>query len=659
MSLAVAMAGAFVVAGPATPASATAAVANTHPAWATATADHGVAAASTTLTPTVFYAGQDPAGMTAYARAVSTPASPLYHRFLTPAQYHARFGATAAQVKAVRSWLTGAGLRVTSSDKAGVTVTGTTPAIQKAFGVTLRSYQVKGESHVAPTADARVPAAVAADVGTITGLTTMPTIMRPASLVGQVTTSLAKGVTGAKATATKTRNGTTFLGPARCSSYYGQVKDVTDPPFNGKQNPYVTCGYTGSQLRGAYGVTRSKLTGKGATVAIVAVYGSPTMLADANEHARTHGDKPFRDGQYTETVTPDQWTDLTRCGGPGGWAVEQTMDVEALHAMAPDANVRYYGANTCRDAGLLKAYQTINDTHGADIVSNSYGGFVYQTTGDEDPAAIAEFNRLFAQGAIEGISYQFSAGNCGPNDPATLCGLVSGSSTLQPGFPDSSPWVTAVGGTSLAIGAHNQALWSTAWGSNGWALVNGAWFPVGWLQGGGGGTSSLFRQPFYQQGVVPKELARTLLDGTKVANPMRVSPDVSMVADPFTGFIVGMTRTGSDGSTSYVETSIGGTSLACPLFAGLQASAMQAQGGEGFGWANPAIYARAGGHAFTDLTADGPGTSEAQVLPASEGVPAFVLDFGDNHVLKAGRGFDNNTGVGTPSKSYLRSFRTR
>ncbi|WP_367319147.1 protease pro-enzyme activation domain-containing protein [Streptomyces sp. HUAS ZL42] len=656
--LTAALVGAFLVASPAA-ASATAAVAHTHPAWATATADHGAAAASTTLTPTVFYAGQDPAGMTAYAQAVSTPTSPFYRHYLTPAEYHARFGATAAQVKAVRSWLTGAGLKITSSDKAGVTVTGTTPAIQKAFGVTLRSYKIKGESYVAPTADAQVPAAVAADVGTITGLTTMPTVMRPAGPLGQVTTSLAKGVTGAKATASKGRNGATFLGPARCSSYYGEVKDDTVPPFNGKQNPYVTCGYKPSQLRGAYGVTRSKLTGKGATVAIVAAYGSPTMLADANKHAENHGDKPFRDGQYTEMVTPEQWTDLNRCGGTNGWAIEQTLDVEALHAMAPDANVRYYGANTCRDAGFLKVFQTINDTHGADIVSNSWGAAIYRTTGDVDLASIAEFNRVFAQGAIEGISYQFSTGNCGPDDPATLCGMFSESSTPQPHFPASSPWVTAVGGTSMGIGARNQALWSTAWGTHAWYLLNDAWFPGGWVFGGGGGTSSLFRQPFYQQGVVSTELAKTLPNGTKVANPMRVTPDVSMPADPFTGFIVGMTVAQSDGSTGYAETSMGGTSLACPLFAGLQASAIQAQGGENIGWANPAIYARAGSHAFTDLTATGPGSHEASVLPASADVPTVTVNFGDNHLLKAGRGYDNTSGVGTPSPYYLWSYRIR
>jgi len=217
--LAAALTGAFVVAGPVAAASATAAVANTHPAWAAASADRGTAAASTTLTPTVFYAGQDAPGMFAYAQAVSTPGNSLYRHYLTAAQYQARFGATTAQVAAVRSWLTGAGLKITSSNAAGVTVTGTAPAIQKAFGVSLHSYEVRGGSYVAPTADARAPAALAADVGTVTGLTTMTDMVRPSSLLGEVTTSLAKGVTGAKATVSKGADGATFLGPAQCPCY--------------------------------------------------------------------------------------------------------------------------------------------------------------------------------------------------------------------------------------------------------------------------------------------------------------------------------------------------------------------------------------------------------------------------------------------------------
>jgi len=226
-------------------------------------------------------------------------------------------------------------------------------------------------------------------------------------------------------------------------------------------------------------------------------------------------------------------------------------------------------------------------------------------------------------------------------------------------LPGLQPWVTAVGGTSLAIGAHDQALWSTAWGNDAWVLQDDAWASGGWLFGGGGGTSAAFTRPYYQKGVVTDDLATTLPNGTKAARPMRVAPDVSMPADPFTAFMAGKTLTLSDGSTEYVETDIGGTSLACPLFAGLQADAIQARGGEGIGWANPALYARAGSRAFTDLTAKGAGARAAAVLPTTQNIPTITVTFGDDRLLKAGRSYDNATGLGTPSPYYLWAYRTR
>src|SRR5438045_668343 len=61
-------------------------------------------------------AGQDPAGLEAFARAVSAPGNPQYGHYMTAAQAQARFGATETQVKAVRKWLIASGMRVTSQD---------------------------------------------------------------------------------------------------------------------------------------------------------------------------------------------------------------------------------------------------------------------------------------------------------------------------------------------------------------------------------------------------------------------------------------------------------------------------------------------------------------------------------------------------------------
>jgi len=651
---AAALAGAFVVAGPVSAASATASVGGTHPAWATSSADRGEVSGAGPVSTTVYLAGRDATGMAAYAAAVSDPSNAAYHHYLTADQFQARYGATTQQVASVESWLRGAGLAITTTDAHTVTASGSAAATEKAYGTKLHSFTVKGKSYRAPVSNAQVPAAVAGAVYTVVGLDDMPVTMAPASLSGQVTTSVAKGVTAAKATASKGSDGALFIGPTPCSAYYGQIKDTADPAFNGKSAQYSICGYVPSQLRGAYGVSATGLTGKGATVAVVDAYGSPTMLADANQYAKNHGDPAFKKGQYTETVTPALWTDEVACGGPDGWAGEETLDVEAVHALATGANVHYYGANSCFDQDFLAVFSGIVDHHSADIVSNSWGGVIYSTTGDEDPAVVAEYEHTFEQAAIEGISFQFSSGDCGAEDPATGCGANDTSTTPQADFPSSDAWATAVGGTSLAIGKNNQTLWNTAWGTDAWIADGNAWDSFGWVYGGGGGTSASFGQPFYQRGVVSSKLATTLPDGTiRTTSRMRVSPDVSMDADPFTGFLIGATQTLPDGTVGYAESDIGGTSLACPLFAALQADAIQAQHGIPVGFANPAIYARYKSPAISDVTASGPGAKAINTLAPWEGSPAIAVSFGDDALLKAGKGYDDATGVGTPSTWYL------
>ena len=109
-----------------------------------------------------------------------------------------------------------------------------------------------------------------------------------------------------------------------------------------------------------------------------------------------------------------------------------------------------------------------------------------------------------------------------------------------------------------------------------------------------------------------------------------------------------------DGSTGYAESAWGGTSLASPLFAGLQADAMQLQGGQPIGFANPAIYARYGSAAYDDVNGKGPGTKAYNDMPSSDGTSTdYAVNFGDDQLLKATPGFDDATGVGMPSPLYL------
>src|SRR5262249_36921560 len=150
------------------------------------------------------------------------------------------------------------------------------------------------------------------------------------------------------------------------------------PSAYGKTSfPTNNCGYTAAQMRGAYGLQASENkgnTGKGVTVAIIDAYASPTMLADSDALSASQGEPQLTagtgPGQYSETVLGPQ--DLQDECGPAGWNEEESLDVEAVHAMAPGAAIHYVGAPDC-DTGIDTAVNYVIQNHTADIVSNSYG----------------------------------------------------------------------------------------------------------------------------------------------------------------------------------------------------------------------------------------------------------------------------------------------
>jgi subtilase family serine protease len=646
------IAGTFVATGTASAAvSRTAGIAGGQPTWATRAADRGATPAGDTLTAQVYLAGQDPAGLAAYARSVSDPNSPDYHRYLTPGQALARYGSTPAQQQAVAGWLRSAGLHVTDVTAHAVTFTGTVSAASAAFGTGFHQYAVAGGDYRAPDAAVTVPTAVAGDILGVDGLAELPHRYHTDAVAGPGSSPASK----AAGTLGTEPNGVPYLGTLPCSSYYGQKTPTGQPKAFGRENPWAPCGYLPTQIRGAYGVTSSRLTGHGVTVAIVDAYASPTMLADVNEYSRLHGVTPFAKGQYTEYVTKKQWRDENQCQGTAGWAGEESLDVEAVHSMAPGATVRYFGANSCNDPDMLAVFTNIIDHRLADMVSNSWGGPLYSTQGNEPTGAINEYDTLLKQAAVEGIGFYFAAGDCGADAPNTGCGNAMGSPYAQAEFPDSDPWVTAVGGTAVAIDGRGHVDWTVGWGNNGYVDQKRAWVSKGYQGGGGGGTSQVFAQPFYQPRVVPTALAERLPDGKTVKQPMRVTPDVAMDADPITGLLVGQTQPLGNGRTAYAESPVGGTSLACPLFVGLQADAQQAQHGVPIGFANPLLYDRYGTSVYTDVTSSR--TTYADVFNTSSGVNMWSL--GQTGILQATRGYDDVSGVGTPSAGYLEFYKSR
>jgi subtilase family serine protease len=626
-----------------------------HPSWATAKADQGAVAADTTTSVTVYLAGQDPAGLAAYAKAVSSPSSPDYGKFMSAAQAKAKYLATPAQIQTVKDWLTSAGLTVTGATDHAVSVSGGSAAIQKAFGTALHRYTVDGKKVTAPTKDAVVPASVSGLISGVVGLTGSAPTVQPQSV--SVKSTVATGSTAKPASGLAT--------VPTCSDYWDQKVAKGAPVGYTAKTYYDQCSFQPSQLRQAYGITASGLTGKGATVAIVDAYGSSTMLADANQFATNHGDKAFKAGQYSEVVTPDQWNSQDACGGPANWAGEEALDVEMVHGLAPDANVVYVGANSCQDNDLSAALANIVDNHLADVVSNSWDGLMHSTSGDESPAQIAAYEQIFQQGAIEGIGFDFSSGDCGDNSPAAAATGANCDKTTtraQAGFPGSDGWVTDVGGTALATSSKKGSYgFETDMGTlrstltangKGWTPLPGAFY-----FGGGGGTSEDFAQPWYQGTVVPSALSHTLMTGATSKTAQRVTPDVAMNGDLYTSVLVGM----SDGAP-YSEGGYGGTSVSAPEFSAVQADAIQGRHGRPIGFANPEIYSRAGSKSFTDVV----NKTAVQGRPPLSAVydagiisgtlRARLVAFGRDYGLTATKGYDNATGVGSPTETYLKSL---
>ncbi|MGI8761889.1 MAG: S53 family peptidase [Jatrophihabitantaceae bacterium] len=555
--------------------------------------------------------------------AVSTPGSSEYRHFLTPQQYYARYSASSASVHAVESWLRSSGLTVTGVEAHNryVSISGSVAAAQKAFGTRIEKYRHDGKDVQAPSSALSVPAALAGSVLTVSGLDTTPHLVAPTNTANTPAPPPAG-----------------FRNARPCSVYFGQIqaKYQADfktplPAFHGNYLPYAPCGYTGPQFRAAYeGNTR--LSGAGVTVAIVDAYASPTIRPDANRYASTHGDGSYAPGQFTQ-AGHRVFTHAAQCG-PSGWYSEESLDVEAVHAMAPGANIRYYGAASCYDSDLSDALAKVVDENLAQLVTNSYG----EIQGGESADQIAAYEQVFMQGDLQGISFMFSSGDSGDE--------LAASGVKQADYPTSDPYVTSVGGTSTAIGASGALKFETGWGTVKYSLSSDGttWNPVGFLYGAGGGASTLFQQPAYQAGVAP--------------GPYRTVPDVAMDADPNTGMLIGLTQTFPSGP-AYGEYRIGGTSLASPLFAGMTALSLQNAGRTtmGAGLLNPTIYANASTGVFTDVT-NTPRAGVVRVdfangLDASNGLVYSVRTFGHDSSLMTGPGWDDVTGVGTPNTGWL------
>jgi subtilase family serine protease len=609
------------------------------PSWAGPKNYVGSADARAGIGFRVYLGWNNASGAEALARAVSDPRSKSYRHYLTPAQFREQFAPTANQVAQVQSWLTSQGFSLvyTPANNHYVSAEGTVGQAQAAFGTNFGIYKTNGLKLRSPSADVSIPSSLAGVVNAVIGLDESYELIHTNHTVE-----------GNAPPSDGFRNSpplSDFWAQLTSPYAYPAGFNAVVPPASATNAPWNVRGHTPAQIKGAYGISYS-YDGTGQTVAIIDAYASPTILQDANQWSLNRGIPQFGTpggGTFTQVVAPGTFTrPQNPKQDPQGWYGEETLDVEAVHGMAPNANVVYIGApNNYQD--LDAAMNHVVDNHLAQIVSNSYG-----FNGENLPFGfIKPLNDTLIQGAIEGIGIYFSSGDFG--DETSVLGFASTD------WPAASPWVTAVGGTSLGVSAANTRAVETGWGESNYSCNPNtlACAFTNWRLGAGGGVSCLFSRPAYQSALTVTAGPTTQCEGFAG----RAVPDVAALAAIQTGFLVGQTQTFPDcpgGAPScYDEYRVGGTSASCPIIAGIMALSDQ-KAGSPHGFANPFFYALPASSFYDVLSVK---TAVARrnfnnSVDATNGTADVLRTFDDytgSPTQFTGPGWDNVTGRGVPN----------
>jgi subtilase family serine protease len=560
----------------------------------------GDVAANTTVAFSVLVRGRHASELPAFARAVSNRSSPEFRHFLTRRQARSEFDPAPVTTRTVESALRGLGADVTEVSSDGRLIEATAPAgtLTTALGVHFADVRTGGGVARVALNEPVLPASIRPLVADIIGLTETP--------VAPMSTSPVT-VTNAPAPA--------YFNGRPCSGYYAQKRARHQPHYKHKAQPFTICGYTPKQVRTAYRVPQTHLSGKGTRIAIVDDYDSATIVADTNRYSTTHGIPGLKAGKFVdhtdasarqepEVVVNDPTGLIGSVPGesPQEWSGEQTIDVEMVHTMAPKATIEYYGGDQGIGLQPLEAEfsQAVADDK-AQFISDSWGAYeLYPLLTQSDVNLMKSELQL---GASQGIGAAFSSGDDGDN--------IEMNDVKAADFPASTNLATAVGGTTLVVGPHKKYVGETYWGTrlepktkngNAWDAkpVSGGLGPAtgpGTLAGAaGGGVSSLFAEPSWQKRIVPKSLTTQKYTSpdkqntNNVTSPGRVVPDISLVADSTTGVLVGQTQTDVNGKPRYSLFRIGGTSVSCPLFAGLMALAIERHHDRSLGFVSPSLY---------------------------------------------------------------------
>ncbi|HVA05173.1 MAG TPA: S53 family peptidase [Acidimicrobiales bacterium] len=625
----------------------------------------GAVSPSTTIDFSVMVKGRNDAALFSLAKAVSDPSSPLFRHFLSRAQMLAQVDPPQAWTDAVVAGMSKLGIGVVRVSSDGRMIDAQAPAgiLSSQLGIRF-AYMKSGHAALQRVAlnQPLFPAAISPLIGDVIGLSATPATNFATG--GPVT------ITNAPAPA--------YFNARPCSTSYGQALATAQPSYLGSAQPYTICGYSPDQVRAAYRVPQTGLTGAGVRIGIVDDYSSPTMVADANQYSQLHGLPPLGPGQYVDHSdlfsqkspeivinTPPSVLGPVPGESPQEWSGEQSLDVEMVHTMAPQATIEYYGGDQGLGLQPLEAEFSIAIADDqAQFITDSWG--VGETNLLVTPGDFHWMDLALALGALEGIGASFSTGDAGDN--------IEMNDVKSADFPASDAMGTAVGGTTLVVGTNNLYVGETYWGTRLEPLTpNGkGWNPTpvstgtgpatgpGSLAGaGGGGVSNQYPEPDWQKSIVPPSLTTQRYTSPDKANtnnvnsPGRVTPDISLVADSTTGVLVGQTQTDVDGVARYSEFRIGGTSVSSPLFGGMMALAIQWNGGKSLGFISPAMYAAyikspSGFRHPYDHTPYNVRTDYKNTQDPSSPVVYHLRLLGQLSSLHWLSGYDDSTGLGTP-----------
>jgi subtilase family serine protease len=519
------------------------------------------------------------------------PSSSLYHHWLRTGEFDRLFGPSSSQLASVHGFLRRAGLRVTDGHSAlTLLATGTVSQIESAFHTRINDYRLPdGTTFYANSTAIQVPRTLKSMMQGVVGLTNL-----------RVARSLYTSSDKQERRGTKSAYG---AGPGGSGLIPAQIASI----YNA--NPIYTSLHT---------------KGQGKVLGVFELSGYSHSDVSAYEQQFGLPNVPLQD--KIVGTAPDQTQ-----------ALEAVLDIELQIALAPniDKILVYQAVNS--DVGALGELQQMAKDNQADSISISWG--------DCEPDLTASYMKaeatVFAQMAMQGQSVFAASGD----DGAFGCKQINGDTSPQVLDPASQPNVTAVGGTSFAS--------TTLLGSDydpGTDAHPGyqAGKEVAWSKSGGG-NSRVWARPDYQQGVGVDEASYSQNGnwcGQSQGGACREVPDVSLNADPQTGYAVYCTDSADQNCSASVTYNgwvrVGGTSASAPLWAAFGAL-IDSHYGHRAGLLNHAFYALDSSTDYASYT-----SAFHDIVVGNNSAGGF-FDRG----YPAGAGYDMVTGLGTPDMYRL------